>query len=72
MLAGGILVWKRITVPGALLILIGGLAGGFFGLPSLLWMLLASAFGNWAYSLPLLPFGLPIPIASLVLAFMSE
>jgi hypothetical protein len=72
MFAGGVLVWTRNTVPGACLVLVGGLFGGFFGLPSLLWKLLATAFGDWAYSLPLLPLGMLIPIASLVLAFMSR
>jgi len=72
MLAGGVLVWTRNTILGASLILLGGLFGGFLGLPWLLWILLATAFGDWVYSLPLLPLGTLIPIASFVLAFMSR
>ena len=72
MLAGGVLVWTRNTILGTSLILLGGLFGGFLGLPWLLWILLATAFGDWVYSLPLLPLGTLIPIASFVLAFMSR
>jgi hypothetical protein len=72
MIVGGVLIWTRNTMLGALLILVGGLFGGFYGLPWLLWTLLAPAFGNWVYGLPLLPLGLLLPIASFVLAFMSR
>jgi len=72
MIAGSVLVWTRNTMTGSLLILAGGLFGGFFGLPSLLWILLATAFGDWAYSLPLLPLGMLLPVASFVLALMSR
>lgn len=71
MLVGSVLVWIRNAKAGAPLILVGGVFGAF-GLPSLLWRLLASAFGNWVYGLPLLPLGLIIPIASAVLAIMSR
>ena len=72
MFAGGVLVWTRNTMLGALLVFVGGVFGGFLGLPSLLWVLLTTAFGDWVYSLPLLPLGMLFPIASLVLAFMSR
>jgi hypothetical protein len=72
MFIGSILVWTRSTIIGASLILVGGFFGGFLGLPSLLWRLLAAAFGNWVYRLPLLPLGVIIPIASSILAFMSR
>jgi hypothetical protein len=71
MLVGGILVWNQSTKPGAALIVAGGLLGGFFALPALLWRLLATLFGDWAYGLPLLPLGTLLPIASLILAFLS-
>jgi hypothetical protein len=72
MLAGGMLIWYRNTITGAVLVLVGGFFGGFLGLPSLLWAWLAIAFGDWVYSLPLLPLGLILPIASFTLAFMSQ
>jgi hypothetical protein len=72
MLAGGMLIWYRNAVAGAVLVLVGGFFGGSLGLPSLLWALLANALGDWVYSLPLLPLGLILPIASLILAFMSR
>ena len=72
MLVGGILVWTRNTDVGAMLVLGGGLFGGFLGHGSLLYVLLATVFGGWVYGLPLLPLGWLIPIASLVLAFMSR
>ena len=72
MLAGGILVWTRIIDVGASLVLLGGFFGGFLGHSSLLYALLATAFGGWVHSLPLLPLGMLIPIASFVLALMSR
>ena len=72
MLVGGVLVWTRITDVGALLVLVGGFFGGLLGHSWLLYMLLAAVFGGWVYSLPLLPLGMLIPIASFVLAFMSR
>jgi hypothetical protein len=73
MLIGGVLVWTRNTAEiGAYLILTGGLFGGEIGHTYLLYALLATVFGNWVYSLPLLPLGMLIPAASFVLAFMSR
>ena len=72
MLAGGILVWTRIVDVGAWMVLVGGFFGGFLGHSSLLYALLAAAFGGWVHSLPLLPLGMLIPIASFVLALMSR
>ncbi len=77
MLIGGVLIWidrsrSRTTDVGASLVLVGGLFGGFLGHGALLYVLLASVFGGWVYSLPLLPFGWLIPAASFVLAFMSR
>jgi hypothetical protein len=51
---------------------VGGFFGGFLGHSSLLYALLATVFGGWVYSLPLLPLGMLIPIASFVLALMSR
>lgn len=73
MLVGSVLIWTRNTIEaGALLILMGGFFGGLLGHSSLLYALLATAFGSSVYSLPLLPLGMLIPMASFVLAFMSR
>lgn len=72
MIVGGVLVGTRNKTAGALLILFGGLFCGFVGLPWLLWILLATAFGSWVYNLPLLPLGMLLPIASFILALMSR
>ncbi len=73
MLVGSVLIWTRNTIEaGALLILMGGFFGGLLGHSSLLYALLATAFGSSVYSSPLLPLGMLIPIASFVLAFMSR
>lgn len=71
MMVGGVLVWIRNTKPGVALIVVGSFLGGFFALPSLLWRLLATALGNGAYDLPLLPLGTLLPIASLILGVLS-
>ena len=72
MIVGGVLVWTRKAILGASLVLAGGLLGGFLGLPSLLWTLLAAAFGNEVYRLPLLPLGLVLPLTSVVLGLLSQ
>ena len=71
MLAGGLLIWYRTTIAGAILVLIGGFFGGFLGLPYLLWALLTPVFGDRVAALPLLPLGLILPLASFALALIS-
>jgi hypothetical protein len=70
--SGGVLIWNEKAITGAVLVLLGGLFGGLFALPWLLWRLLAIPLDDLAYSLPLLPIGLLIPLISVVLAFMSR
>jgi hypothetical protein len=72
MMIGSILVWTKESVAGAVLILVGGIVGGYIGLPSLLWTLLAPSYGRWVFGLPMLPLGLIIPVASAILALMSR
>jgi hypothetical protein len=72
MIVGSVLVGTRNATSGALLILFGGFLGGFMGLPLVLWMLLATAFGDSVYRLPLIPLGLLLPTVSFTLALMSR
>jgi hypothetical protein len=65
MIVGGILVWYRKPIPGGILVLIGMAAGGFYGLPSFLFLIPGAA------ALPLLPVGFILPAASFILAFKS-
>ena len=71
MLTGGLLIWYRTTITGAVLVLVGGFFGGFLGLPFLLFEFFTPIFGDWFARLPLVPLGLILPLASFVLALMS-
>jgi hypothetical protein len=65
MIVGGILVWYQKPIPGGILVLMGMTAGGFYGLPSFLFLIPGAA------ALPLLPVGFILPGASFILAFKS-
>jgi len=73
MIVGGIIVWRRSAITGALVVLLSLFFGGFLIFPVSLSLIVGFPFDfpfeNWAYGLPL---GLILPIASIIFAVIGR